>query len=83
MEPDIRDRDHVVVDATTQKLLSGRTYARMRADALSVNRLERILRGPIVLRYENQVYQSAEQGKDHAETARMLRSIIWHERFLE
>lgn len=83
MEPTIRDRDLLVVDTADRRLAAGRIYALVVGDNLLVKRIDRTLRGQILLRSDNPAFPPEELTEDLTDTVRVLGQVIWHGGSLE
>ena len=76
MEPELRDRDTVLIDQSIREILAGAIYAIGIDDTVMVKRVEK-LPDKLVLLSENKDYSTIVLQGDEIRNVRILGKVIW------
>jgi len=76
MEPELKDRDTVMIDTSRKEILAGSIYAVGIEDTIMVKRIEKHP-GKLVLMSDNKDYEAIYLGKSEMESVRIIGKVVW------
>ncbi len=76
MEPELKDRDTVMIDTSRKEILAGSIYAVGIEDTIMVKRIEKHP-GKLVLMSDNKDYEAIYLGKSEMERVRIIGKVVW------
>lgn len=76
MEPELKDRDTVMIDTSRKEILAGSIYAVGIEDTIMVKRIEKHP-GKLVLMSDNKDYEAIYLGKSEMDSVRIIGKVVW------
>lgn len=77
MNPTLNDGDMILVDLRSERIEDSAIYVLEFEDALLVKRIQRKLDGSVVIKSDNQLYESEILQKDRAEALKIVGRVVW------
>lgn len=77
MNPTLNDGDMILVDLRASRIEDSAIYVLEFEDALLVKRIQRKLDGSVVIKSDNEVYESEVFGSDRVESLQVIGRVVW------